>query len=110
MHFSPRFPLTLNLFQEVRKNRHVWTPKFDLRDRMLRTGESAKQQENRRRLQEAFQAIKEKNAKRLAIQRNQRLQLRGGRDTDISLDQQASQAGEETVEFLIKTEEVEYKA
>lgn len=108
-HWRPRPSslLTEDMIKEIRRNRNVWTPKFDLRDRMLRTGESAKQQEQRRRLQEAFQAIKEKNVKRLEIQRQQRLQLRGGKDSDLSLDQRSSE--EQTVEFLIKTEEIEYK-
>lgn len=75
---------------------------------MLRTGESAKQQEHRRRLQESFQTIKEKNTKRLEIQRQQRLQLREGKDSDLSLDQRMFE--EQTVEILLKTEEVEYKA
>jgi hypothetical protein len=45
----------------------------------------------------------------LAIQKQQRMQLRGGVDTDSLFDQQPSTVGEEVVEFLIKTEEVEYK-
>jgi hypothetical protein len=76
---------------------------------MLRTGESAKQQEHRRKLLDEFQKIKEKNIKRLAIQKAQRMKLRGGTDTDLLFEQQPSTVGEEVVEFLIKTEEVEYK-
>jgi len=45
----------------------------------------------------------------LAIQKQQRMQLRGGVDTDSLFEQQPSTVGEEVVEFLIKTEEVEYK-
>jgi uncharacterized protein (DUF1778 family) len=45
----------------------------------------------------------------LAIQKQQRIQLRNGIDTDSLFEQQASNVGEEVVEFLIKTEEVEYK-
>ncbi len=95
--------------QEVRRNRHIWTPKLDQRDRILRTGESAKQQEQRRKQLDEFQRFKEKNIKRLAIQKQQRIQLRGGVDTDSLFEQQPSNVGEEVVEFLIKTEEVEYK-
>ncbi|CAF5083725.1 unnamed protein product, partial [Rotaria magnacalcarata] len=79
------------------------------RDRLLRTGESAKQQEQRRKQLDEFQKFKEKNIKRLAIQKQQRMQLRGGVDTDSLFEQQPSNVGEEVVEFLIKTEEVEYK-
>ncbi len=95
--------------QEVRRNRAVWTPRLDQRDRILRTGESAKQQEQRRKQLDEFQRLKEKNIKRLAIQKQQRIQLRGGIDTDSLFEQQPSTVGEEVVEFLIKTEEVEYK-
>jgi hypothetical protein len=45
----------------------------------------------------------------LAIQKQQRIQLRDGVDTDSLFEQQPSNVGEEVVEFLIKTEEVEYK-
>jgi hypothetical protein len=76
---------------------------------MLRTGESAKQQEQRRKLLEEFQKLKDKNIKRLAIQKQQRMKLRGGIDSDLLFEQQPSNVGEEVVEFLIKTEEVEYK-
>ncbi len=95
--------------QEVRRNRAVWTPRLDQRDRILRTGESAKQQEQRRKQLDEFQRLKEKNIKRLAIQKQQRIQLRDGVDTDSLFEQQPSNVGEEVVEFLIKTEEVEYK-
>jgi hypothetical protein len=76
---------------------------------MLRTGESAKQQEQRRKLLDEFQKLKDKNIKRLAIQKQQRMKLRGGIDSDLLFEQQPSNVGEEVVEFLIKTEEVEYK-
>lgn len=76
---------------------------------MLRTGESAKQQEQRRKLLDEFQKLKEKNLRRLAAQKQQRMKLRAGADTDSLFDQQSSNIGEEIVEFLIKTEEVEYK-
>ena len=56
-----------------------------------------------------FKDLKSKNAKRLAIQKQQRIHLRGGIDTDSLFEQQPSNVGEEVVEFLIKTEEVEYK-
>jgi len=95
--------------QEVRRNRNVWTAKLDIRDRMLRTGESAKQQEHRRKLLEEFQKLKEKNLKRLAIQKGHRMKLRAGIDTDTLFDVQSTNIGEEVVEFLLKTEEVEYK-
>lgn len=93
----------------MRRNRSVWTPKLDQRDRILRTGESAKQQEQRRKQLDEFQHFKEKNTKRLAIQRQSRMQLRGGIDTDTLFEQSSSNVREEIVEFLLKTEEVEYK-
>ena len=93
----------------MRRNRNVWAPRFDQRDRMLRTGESAKQQEQRRKLLDEFQKLKEKNIKRLTMQKQERMKLRGGTDTDLLFEQQTSNIGEEMVEFLIKTEEVEYK-
>ena len=76
---------------------------------MLRTGESAKQQEQRRKLLDEFQKLKEKNLRRLTTQKPQRMKLRGGVDTDALFEQQTSNVGEEIVEFLIKSEEVEYK-
>jgi hypothetical protein len=76
---------------------------------MLRTGESAKQQEQRRKQLDEFYKVKEKNAKRLAIQKQQRMSLRSGQDTDSLFDQQSSNIGEEVVEILLKTEEIEYK-
>jgi hypothetical protein len=76
---------------------------------MLRTGESTKQQEQRRKLLDEFQKLKEKNLKRLSMQKQQRIKLRGGIDTDLLSEQQTSNIGEEIVEFLIKTEEIEYK-
>jgi hypothetical protein len=45
----------------------------------------------------------------LAIQKQQRIDLRNGVDTDSLFEQQPSNIGEEVVEFLIKTEETEYK-
>jgi len=101
--------LTEEIIKEVRRNRTVWTPKFDLRDRILRTGESTKQQEQRRKLLDEFQKFKEKNLKRLAIQKQQRMKLRGGIDTDLLFEQQTLNVEEEIVEFLMKTEEIEYK-
>lgn len=76
---------------------------------MLRTGESAKQQEQRRKQLDEFYKLREKNAKRLACQKQQRIELRSGQDTDSLFDQQSSNVGEEVVEILLKTEEVEYK-
>lgn len=110
-HWRPRPPslLTEDLIKEVRRNRNVWTAKLDIRDRMLRTGESAKQQEHRRKLLDEFQKLKDENIKRLATQKAQRMKLRGGIDTDSLFDPQTTNIGEEIVEFLIKTEEVEYK-
>jgi len=110
-HWRPRPPslLTEEMNREIRRNRAIWTPRLDQRDRILRTGESVKQQAHRRQQLEEFQRLKEKNAKRLAIQKQQRIQLRSGIDTDSLFDQQPSNVGEEVVEFLIKTEEVEYK-
>ena len=93
----------------MRKNRNIWTPKLDQRDRILHTGESAKQQEQRRKQLEEFQKLKEKNARRLASQKQQRIQLRRGVDTDLLFEQQPANVGEEVVEFLITTEETEYK-
>jgi hypothetical protein len=93
----------------VRKNRSVWTLKLDQRDRILHTGESAKQQEQRRKQLEEFQRVREKNIKRLALQKQQRIQLRRGNDTDLLFEQQPSTVGEEVVEILLKTEEEEYK-
>jgi hypothetical protein len=37
------------------------------------------------------------------------MQLRGGIDTDTLFEQSSSNVREEIVEFLLKTEEVEYK-
>ena len=56
-----------------------------------------------------FQKLKDKNLRRLATQKQLRIKLRGGVDTDTLFEQQMSNVGEEIVEFLIKTEEVEYK-
>ena len=95
--------------QEVRRNRAVWTAKLDQRDRFLRIGERGKQLEQRRKQIDEFQKFKDKNANRLIIQKQQRVQLRGGVDTDLLFEQQSGNVGEEVVEFLIKTEEVEFK-
>ncbi len=45
----------------------------------------------------------------MAIQKQQCIQLRCGVDADSLFEQQPSNIDEEVVEFLIKTEEVEYK-
>ena len=82
---------------------------LEQRDRILHIGESAKQQEHRRKQLEEFRRLKEKNVQRLSIQKQQRMQLRGGIDTDSLFDPQSFNAKEEVVEILIKTEEVEYK-
>ena len=58
---------------------------------------------------EEFQRLREKNIKRLALQKQQRIQLRRGNDTDLLFEQQPSTVGEEVVEILLKTEEEEYK-
>lgn len=82
---------------------------MELRDKIAKSGRDDEQQRRRRQQLEDFQKLKEKNIKRLAIQKGQRMKLRGGIDTDSLFDQQSSNSGVELVEFLIKTEEAEYK-
>ena len=90
-------------------NRPTWTPRMELRDKIAKSGRDDEQQRRRRQQLEDFQKLKEKNIKRLAIQKTQRMKLRGGIDTDSLFEQQSSNSGVEVVEFLIKTEEIEYK-
>jgi len=110
-HWRPRPSslLTEDMIKEVRRNRAVWTQKLEQRDRVLQHGISNELQEKRRKQLDEFQRLKDKNTKRLAIQKQQRVHLRGGVDTDSLFQQQPSNVGEEVVEFLIKSEEVEYK-
>ena len=82
---------------------------MELRDKIAKSGRDDEQQRRRRQQLEDFQKLKEKNIKRLAIQKSQRMKLRGGIDTDSLFEQQSSNSGVEVVEFLIKTEEIEYK-
>ena len=97
------------LKQEVRRNRSTWTSKFDNQDRNSRIVISEKQREQRQAALAAFQKIRDEQHQRLGTQKALRIQLRGGKDTDHLFDQQSSNVREETVEFLIKSEEVEYK-
>lgn len=110
-HWRPRPPslLTEDMIKEVRRNRATWTSKLEQRDRKLRTGETAKQQEQRRKQLDEFQNLRKQHAIRLATQKQQRIQLRNGIDTDSLFESHGSNVKEEIVEFLIKTEEVEYK-
>jgi len=102
----PQSLLTEENIKEIRKNLKVTSKVFEQRDRLLRTGESVKQQEHRRKLLQDFQVLKDKNTNRLEIQKQERIRLRG-RDTDTVFSQ--NQYSEEIVEFLLKTEEIEVK-
>ena len=53
--------------------------------------------------------IREKNQRRLAIQKHQRFLLRGGKDLSESSEQQTNDVEEESVQFLINDEKVEWK-
>lgn len=106
--FSSKISCLL-IFQEVRRKRSVWTAKFEQIDRMMLSGISAKQREQRKQLFDAFQALRNEHAKRLTYQKAERIKLRGGKDTDNIFDQLSANAHEESVEILLKTEEVEYK-
>lgn len=110
-HWRPRPAslLTEEVIKEVRRKRSVWTAKFEQIDRMMLSGISAKQREQRKQLFDAFQALRNEHAKRLTYQKAERIKLRGGKDTDNIFDQLSANAHEESVEILLKTEEVEYK-
>lgn len=82
---------------------------MELRDKLAKSGRDDEQQRRRREKLDEFQKLKEKNLHRLTMQKQARLRLRGGVDTDSLFEQQASNSGEELVEFLIKSEESEYK-
>ncbi|CAF1083224.1 unnamed protein product [Rotaria sordida] len=103
--YNVKCPRPSSLFTEDM----IKTSKLDLRDRMLCRGESVKQQEQRRKLLDEFQRLKNKISERLTNQKQQRIQLYGGIDIDSLFEQQTSNIGEEIVEFLIKTVEVKYK-
>lgn len=82
---------------------------MEMRDKLAKSGRDDEQQRRRRQQLEDFQKLKESNINRLNNQKAQRMKLRGGIDTDALFEQQSSNSGVELVEFLIKTEEIEYK-
>ncbi|CAG0895495.1 unnamed protein product [Cyprideis torosa] len=105
-HFTwrPRPPtlLTPQMIKKVKRNLKSMAAEFEIKDRMKMSRESKELLEKRRRLMDEFNALREKRLTEWEEEREARLELRGGIDTD-AMDED-EELEEETIEFLVKEE------
>lgn len=102
--WRPRPPtlLTKEQIKEVKKNLKKYSVKFSQKDAQKTNKASAELAEKRKKMMEKFCSWKEVKEEEYAMNRDKRMELRGGVDTDYD---EGDQFEEETVEFLIKEDE-----
>jgi len=101
--WRPRPPCLLKEkhIKEVKKNMKKYTASFEVQDKMRMRKASREIIEKRQEQMKAFVDYRKKIKATLAEQKEQRLELRAGLDTD-SLTSNEQDFEEETVEFLVK--------
>jgi len=104
--WRPRPPTLLSAKQikEIKKNLKKYSAEFDLKDKFKSSTKSKEVLEKRRTKFEEFQAYRSRKQQEYEAQKAQRIELRGGVDTD-TLEAETEEMEEEIVEFLVKEEE-----
>lgn len=100
----PASMLTEKEIKEIRRNFKTWAQKFETEDAMRKMTASKEMIEKRQKLMEDFNNLRAEKEKHYLEQKDLRLELRGGVDTD-DLDSHVDNFEEETIEFLVKVEE-----
>jgi translation initiation factor 3 subunit B len=104
--WRPRPPTLLSVKQikDIKKNLKKYSTEFDLKDKFKSSTKSKEVLEKRKAKFDQFQAYRAKKIQEFQAQKAQRLELRGGYDTD-TLESEPQEMEEEVVEFLVKEEE-----
>ena len=104
--WRPRPPTLLSHKQikEIKKNLKKYSAELDLMDKCKRNTLSEEALEKRRKKSEEFQTFRNRKIQEYEAQKAERVELRGGVDTD-TLDAESKEMEEEVVEFLVKEEE-----
>merc|ERR1712045_758155 len=102
--WRPRPPtlLTKEGLKEIKKNLKKYSEQFDAKDKTRLSRASKELVQKRKAMMDAFQEYPAARVEDYAATLEQRMELRGGVDTD---NMQGEDMEEETVEFLINTEE-----
>jgi len=102
---KPPSVLSADQIKEIRKNLKTYSEKYSAADKMRDTKASKELLEKRRKLMDDFGSFRTNSAKRFAAQRNKRLELRNGVDTDrLYSDKEEI---EYTVQFLVESKKEE---
>merc|ERR1719158_1756266 len=91
--------------KEIKKSLKKYSTQFEMKDRRRATAENKELVEKRIKLMEEYKAYRAQNIKIWNQQKQRRLQLRNGIDTD-DFDIKPDNLEEEIVEFLVNEEEV----
>jgi len=107
LQWRPRPPsvLTKKDIKDLKKNLKKYSMQFELKDRRRATAENKELVEKRIKLLDEYKGYRAQKVKEWNQQKQRRLQLRNGIDTD-ELDSHAENLEEEIVEFLVNEEEV----
>jgi translation initiation factor 3 subunit B len=104
--WRPRPPTLLSQKQikDIKKNLKKYSIEFDMVDKIRGSKKSSEVLQKRRAKLDEFQAFRARKEAEYASQKAQRIELRGGVDTD-NLETESQEMEEEVVEFLVKEEE-----
>jgi len=105
--WRPRPPslLTPNAIKDIRKNMKKYTASFEVQDKMRYSKASREIIEKRQKEMSEFRQYRKKIIEKFNSDKDERLKLREGQDTD-TLTSNENDFEEETVEFLIKKETI----
>lgn len=106
--WRPRPPSLLSEddMKRIKKEIKKYQKVFEVKDRMSQSRASKELIDKRRKMMRDFESYRQKKENEYYEQKQQRLDLRKGMDTD-KLDSNADEFEEETVEFFIKEEIIE---
>ncbi|KAI0236576.1 Eukaryotic translation initiation factor 3 subunit B [Lamellibrachia satsuma] len=102
---QPTSLLSAQQVKDLRKNMKKFNARFAVEDKMRESKASKEQIEHRRNQLEEFKSWRSDLSDRFNAERDARLELRDGVDTD-TVDSKGENIDEETVEFLVKSEEI----
>ncbi|XP_013408544.1 eukaryotic translation initiation factor 3 subunit B [Lingula anatina] len=105
--WRPRPPslLTPEMIKDIKKNMKKYSTQFELKDRMTQSKASKELIERRRKMCDDFNKYRAKLQEVVRNQKQERLALRDGIDTD-ELEAHTENFEEEVIEFLEKVEEI----